>query len=130
MPEGMRSGPGERVPANPRLVRSLGSGRLCVRVRLQTARKVSSAHCATRHSRGQGCGAEYRAGARWPSSKGIFLQDDWVARFHRPPDRRGADFRLQLLRLLRVVAMAHDLLEQIAWLGQEGSRRLRLDAGP
>src|SRR5207244_10565569 len=119
MPEGMRSGPGERVPPNPRLVRSLGGGRLCLRVRRQTARKVSSAHCATRHSRGQGCGAESHAGTQWPSSKAIFLQDHRVARLHRPPDWRGADFRFQLLVLLCVVAMADYLPGQIAWLGKE-----------
>ena len=66
----------------------------------------------------------------WSSSKTIFLQDRRVARLHWPPDRCCADFRLQLLGLLRVVAMAHNLPEQIAWPGQEGSRRLRLDARP
>src|SRR5439155_1672118 len=50
MPEGRRPRPGERVLANPRLARSLGGGRLCVRARQQSTRKVSSAHRATRHS--------------------------------------------------------------------------------
>ena len=54
-----------------------------------------------------------------PSAKAIFLPDHWIARLHRPPHGCRADFRLQLLRLLCVVAMAHDLPEQIAWLGQK-----------
>jgi len=62
MPERTRPGSGERVPANRRLARHLSGGRLCDRARPQTSRKVSSAHRPTRHSRGPGCGAEYRAG--------------------------------------------------------------------
>src|SRR5438874_13276590 len=118
MPERMRPGPGERVAANSRLARGLGGRRLCVRARRRSARKISPAHRATRHSGGQGCGAEYRVGARWSASKTIFLQDHRVARLYWPPDRRGADFRLQLLGLLRVVAMAHNLPEQTAWYRQ------------
>jgi len=39
------------------------------------------------------------------------------------------DFRIQLLRLFCLVALAHDLPEEIARLGQKGSRRPRLDSG-
>ena len=65
----------------------------------------------------------------WSSSKPFsFKTSGLLASLGR---RTGvADFRLQLLGLLRVVAMAHNLPEQITWFRQEGSRRLRLDAGP
>src|SRR5262249_32104250 len=117
VPEKMRPCPCERVVANSRLARGLGSRGLCLCSRHQSLRKVSSADRAARDSGGQGCGTEYRAGAGRPSSKAVFVQDDWVARVPRPPERSSADFGLKLLRVLCVVVMAHGLSEQTAWLG-------------
>ena len=53
----------------------------------------------------------------------VRLHDHRAARGHRQADRRRARLRHQLLRLLRVVAVANDLSEQAATLREEGSRR-------
>ena len=118
-------GPGERVPCKSPIGPGVWAVGDCAFVpEASAASPVSSAHRATCHSRGQGGGTEHREGPRRPSSKAIFLQDHRAARLHRAPDGRRADSRLQLLGLLRVVAVAHDLSVQIARLRQEGSRRV------
>ena len=95
-----------------------GIVRLC---QTSEIREVSSANRATCHTRGQGCGAEYRGCTLGSSSKVIFIQNHWAAGLNRSPDRRGADLRFQFLGLLRVVDVADDLPQQVARLGQKGS---------
>ena len=51
----------------------------------------------------------------------IFIQDYRAARFNRSQHGRSAHFRFQFLRLLCVVAVADDLPEQVARLGQKDS---------
>jgi len=66
-------------------------------------------------SRGRVVAQNLRAGTQWPSSKPFSFKTIGCS----PPSAAGqacADFRLQLLGLLCVVAMAHDLPEQIACL--------------
>ena len=70
----------------------------------------------------ESCRAKYRSGALLPTAESFFVQDHWAAGLHRSPTRRRADFRVQFLRLFRLVAVAHGLSEQIAGVGQKSPR--------
>ncbi len=70
---------------------------------------VSSTNRATCHTRGQGCGAEYRGCTLRSSSKIIFVQDHRVAGLNRSSDGCGADLWFQFLGLLRLVDVADGL---------------------
>ena len=67
---------------------------------------------------------------RGEDAEAIPLPHDRSAGGNRATDRRGAHLRCELLRILRVVAVAHHLPEQAAATGEEGARRHRLDARP
>ena len=73
---------------------------------------------------GEDCGAEYRGCSRGSSFEIIFIQDHRAAGFNRSSDGRGTHFRFQFLGLLRVVAVADRLPEQVARLGQKDSSRI------
>src|SRR5204863_8049584 len=84
--------------------------------------KISSANRATCHTRGPRCGTEYRGYAVGSSPKAIFVQNHWASGLNRSSDGCGAHFRFQFLGLLRMVAVADGLPQQVAWLGQKASR--------
>jgi len=74
-------------------------------------------------------GESYRGCTLRSSSKIILIQDDWVAGVYRSADGRGADFRFQFFRLLRLVDVADDLPQQVTRFGQKGPCGIRLDIG-
>ena len=56
-----------------------------------------------------------------PSFEIILIQDHRAAGFYRSSHRSGTHFWFQFLGLLRLVAVADSLPEQVAWLGQKDS---------
>src|SRR6476660_3772476 len=121
MPKRTRPTTGKPILASSRLARCLGIGGLCVCSRCQKSGEVASTNRATCDTRGKDCGAEYRVGSRAASLEIIFIQDYRPAGIDWSSDGGGAHFRFQFLRLLRVVAVADSLPEQVARLGQKDS---------